>query len=751
MNNIRINIILFITFLPFICLSQKDAYEKKLFTADSLFELNQFKEATFRYNQAFKINKGRPSSTSLFRLAYSWNKIGNNDSAYSKLKEIRFEESSITYDKIIKDFNLSNLSENNKPEKELISRLKLNFDKRIVKTVLKGKNYGRSLLVSNPFSVNGVGFSIMETQLNGYITTWEINGNVFEMDFNPNYFKYGDSITIIIFHQAGSPPVIYNPESITDPNLETISVVGNENKKSSYYLKDKNLCVITGNIINKNSKSKYPSYGVELINLTNNSDVSDSYAGTSLKYTLLTKFGDLYELLIYDEQSKQTTPRNKFLIDLRGIPEDKKKGQVINIDIELENILDERIEKLNREFPVNKLIFDHLTQKLKWDEDFAKAIKKASELLIGQISQEKSINEIQMEKKLKELALIKSENDIALKNSLLEKQQSSLEKQELDKKLKEKEINEKSLLINQEQKQKKYLYGIISIIVIITIGSIFAFLRQRKLRKLIDQQKIVVEDQKHLVEEKQKEIVDSISYAKRLQEAILPSQEFVNKHLAQNFIYYQPKDIVAGDFYWAEKVNDLFFIAAADSTGHGVPGAMVSVVCSNALNRAIKEFKLTETGKILDKTRDLVIETFEKSASEVKDGMDISLLCIDIKNKNIFWSGANNPLWYIQADELKEIKADKQPIGKTDYSKPFTTHQIEYKEDTSFYLFTDGFADQFGGPNGKKFKYKQFSDLLIKNNNLSQSQQADIINKSFLDWKGDLEQVDDVCVIGIKI
>ena len=257
--------------------------------------------------------------------------------------------------------------------------------------------------------------------------------------------------------------------------------------------------------------------------------------------------------------------------------------------------------------------------------------------------------------------------------------------------------------------------------------------------------------QKHLIEEKQKEIVDSITYAKRLQEAILPPIEFVNTNLKNNFIYYQPKDIVAGDFYWAEKVGDKFFIAAADSTGHGVPGAMVSVVCSNALNRTIKEFKLTETGKILDKTRDLVLETFEKSEKDVKDGMDISLLCIDSINKKIFWSGANNPLWYIQNNELHEIKADKQPIGKTDNPKPFTTHQINHKENTTFYLFTDGFADQFGGPNGKKFKYKQFSELLIKHDNLSAKEKADIINKTFLDWKGNLEQVDDVCVIGIKL
>lgn len=299
-----------------------------------------------------------------------------------------------------------------------------------------------------------------------------------------------------------------------------------------------------------------------------------------------------------------------------------------------------------------------------------------------------------------------------------------------------------------ELKQQKYLRNsFIAGFLLLGIIALFIY------RNFVAKKKFANEiaAQKQLIEEKQHEIIDSITYAKRLQEAILPPQEFVDKSLLQNFIYYKPKDIVAGDFYWAEKVDHLFFIAAADSTGHGVPGAMVSVVCSNALNRSLKEFNLTATGEILDKTRELVIETFEKSASEVKDGMDISLLCIDTVNKNISWSGANNPLWYIQDEELIEIKADKQPIGQTYNPKPFTTHQVAYKPGTLFYLFTDGFADQFGGPNGKKFKYKQFSALLLEHRNLPLEEQAVMIDNAFSEWKGDLEQVDDVCVIGIKI
>jgi ligand-binding sensor domain-containing protein/serine phosphatase RsbU (regulator of sigma subunit) len=276
-------------------------------------------------------------------------------------------------------------------------------------------------------------------------------------------------------------------------------------------------------------------------------------------------------------------------------------------------------------------------------------------------------------------------------------------------------------------------------------------IRQKQLEQTVEQRTCELKEEKHLVEEKQKEIIESITYAKRLQDAILPPTDFINKHLLHNFILYKPKDIVAGDFYWAEAIGDLFFIAAADSTGHGVPGAMVSVVCSNALNRTVKEFHLTETGEILDKTRELVLETFEKSTSEVKDGMDISLLCIDYKNKKIFWSGANNPLWYIVNDEMKDIKADKQPIGKTDYPKPFTTHHINFTEDSIFYLFTDGYADQFGGDKGKKFKYQQFSEVLLQNHKLSLQKQSELLNMAFDNWKGDLEQVDDVCVIGIKI
>ena len=294
-------------------------------------------------------------------------------------------------------------------------------------------------------------------------------------------------------------------------------------------------------------------------------------------------------------------------------------------------------------------------------------------------------------------------------------------------------------------------------IVMLAITFIFwniSFRKEVKLRAIAEEK---LKETLNEVEEKNKEITDSINYAKRIQEAILPSRDFIKANLPDYFLYYQPKDIVAGDFYWAHfspsplgrDGEGIFLIAAADCTGHGVPGALVSVVCSNALNRSVKEFKETEPGKILDKTRELVLESFSKSGDDIKDGMDISLL--SIKGNEVKWAGANNPLWYIQNNQLIEIKADKQPIGKTDNPIPFTTHFVNVNKGDTLYLFTDGYADQFGGPKGKKFKYKQFEDLLVEVNKQSLDQQCSLISKGLNDWKSGLEQVDDICVIGIRL
>jgi serine phosphatase RsbU (regulator of sigma subunit) len=264
----------------------------------------------------------------------------------------------------------------------------------------------------------------------------------------------------------------------------------------------------------------------------------------------------------------------------------------------------------------------------------------------------------------------------------------------------------------------------------------------------VEQKKLEAEAQRALVEEKNREIVDSITYAKRLQEAILPPKKLLKEYLPESFVLYKPKDIVAGDFYWLERKNDIILFAAADCTGHGVPGAMVSVICNNGLNRSVREYGLTDPGSILDKTREIVIQEFEKSEDEVKDGMDISLCAIE--GNILRWAGANNPLWIIRENELIELKPDKQPIGKYADQKNFTSHQVELLPGDSLYIFTDGYQDQFGGDKGKKFKSSRMKQLLLSIQDKSMDEQNLIIDHAFESWRSSFDQVDDVCIMGVR-
>lgn len=348
-----------------------------------------------------------------------------------------------------------------------------------------------------------------------------------------------------------------------------------------------------------------------------------------------------------------------------------------------------------------------------------------------------------------------------------EKQQA-ISKIERDKK--ELELNrdiEKKDIQNREQKRlTNWLMAGLALFCILTFIILKGYRDKKKANKTILAQKEETEKQKGIIElksmqleEKNREIVDSITYARRLQEAILPPQKLVKQYLNDSFILYKPRDIVAGDFYWMETVpssvsaGNVILFAVADCTGHGVPGAMVSVVCSGAMNRAVKEFGLTSPGPILDKVRDLVIETFEKSESEVKDGMDISLCALDLNTYQLTWAGANNPLWILRNDTqtIEEVKADKQPIGVTDHPKPFTTHQLQLHKDDVVYLSSDGYADQFGGEKGKKLKDANLKKLLLEIYREPMEQQSKQLNEAFEAWRGGLEQVDDVCVIGVRV
>jgi serine phosphatase RsbU (regulator of sigma subunit) len=364
------------------------------------------------------------------------------------------------------------------------------------------------------------------------------------------------------------------------------------------------------------------------------------------------------------------------------------------------------------------------------------------------------------------------QKELVLQQEKLEKEKQNLiaiqeEYATIEKALKQKEIlvkkqgvtideqgNEIITKADKIEEQKSIIWLSVIFLIIVSALGILAYRSYRLKNKaniVISSQKAEIEEQHHVLEEQHKEITDSINYAKRIQDAILPPLKLVRGYMPDSFILYQPKDIVAGDFYWMEGINNLIIFAAADCTGHGVPGAMVSVVCHNAMNRAVREFMLIEPDEILNKTREIVVETFEKSDEEVRDGMDIALCTINTETNKLSFSGANNGLYFIRNGELTQIKPDKQPIGKYDDAKPFTKHEMDLEKGDIIYTFSDGYADQFGGPKGKKFMYKPFRKLLLSIHNKPMNEQHALLSKAFQDWRGEIEQIDDVCVIGVRI
>ncbi len=309
----------------------------------------------------------------------------------------------------------------------------------------------------------------------------------------------------------------------------------------------------------------------------------------------------------------------------------------------------------------------------------------------------------------------------------------------------------------EKQKQKIITFAISFILLLTLIFSFFIFKSFKTTKQknvIISNQKQEVEDQKHLVEEKQKEIVDSINYAKRIQNALLADKEVMAKNLKNYFILFKPKDIISGDFYWTSSVKtektDLFFIAVCDSTGHGVPGAFMSLLNTNFLNEAINEKNIYEPHKVFNYVRKRLITSISKE--DQKDGFDGILLCMDKLTNTISYAAANNaPILINLKQEIIKLDFDKMPVGKGEKESEFNLYKIDCKKTERLYLYTDGFADQFGGPKGKKFKYKPLNDLLVSLNNVPLDKQAEILGQKFQEWKGDLEQVDDICIVGIEL
>lgn len=251
--------------------------------------------------------------------------------------------------------------------------------------------------------------------------------------------------------------------------------------------------------------------------------------------------------------------------------------------------------------------------------------------------------------------------------------------------------------------------------------------------------------------EHNKDLMDSIHYAERIQRSMLPVEHDMNQEFQDHFVLFKPKDVVAGDFYWMTIQGPYTFIAAADCTGHGVPGALVSLICHEALQLATQDHGLTETNAVLDKVRQLVKERLSVSGEDIKDGMDIALCRLNRETNRLQFSGAYNPMWLIRDGELKVYKANRQPIGAYHDEKPFQCEDIQLQKGDQFYLFSDGFADQFGGDAGKKLRTKNFKKLILNNSQHKMAKQLNEYLNFFDDWKGSHEQLDDVCIVGVEI
>ena len=323
--------------------------------------------------------------------------------------------------------------------------------------------------------------------------------------------------------------------------------------------------------------------------------------------------------------------------------------------------------------------------------------------------------------------------------------------------LAEKEAAQKSF--NSIQTVHIILAVIALVISILVAWAVLRFLRSERQKQMITAERDEIKTQKAIIEEKNEEILSSISYAKRLQSSMLPAKADIGKHFQEHFLFYRPRDIISGDFYWYREIKcddgrNLTMIAAADATGHGVPGAFVSFICYSALNRAVDEFRLTDPGAILDQVSTLVSETFSGSEqqSEVYDGMDISLCVFNFDAQQLAFAGAHNAAFIQRDDQMHKLEATRKSVGRGNIDAPFESKLWDLQPNDTIFLFSDGFQDQFGGAKGKKYRGRRFLSFLkqiTKDQNINTCHQD--LDQELSEWRKDEPQVDDVLVIGLKV
>jgi serine phosphatase RsbU (regulator of sigma subunit)/Tfp pilus assembly protein PilF len=357
------------------------------------------------------------------------------------------------------------------------------------------------------------------------------------------------------------------------------------------------------------------------------------------------------------------------------------------------------------------------------------------------------------------------ENYITYRDSILDVEKSAeFARQEMtlkynnERALEKAEQDKKDAVTATEIRQQYLLIAAGAVVLLFVIVLAFVLYNRAKVTRrqnvLIQQQRDETEQQKQVIEEKNKSITDSITYARRIQQAILPQTDLIQSVLPESFVFYQPKDIVSGDFFWMSETPEHVFYATADCTGHGVPGGFMSILGASLLNEIVNDHNVTEPAEVLNQMRDKVIAALRQTgeSGENKDGMDMVLCRIDKRSSVLTFAAANNPLWLCREGRISEYAPDKQPVGiGATPSVAFTQQTVQLGTGDVIYTFTDGFADQFGGEKGKKFKYKPLRNLLESNAGAAMNEQHTRLAEAFSGWKGELEQVDDVLVIGVRI
>ncbi len=378
--------------------------------------------------------------------------------------------------------------------------------------------------------------------------------------------------------------------------------------------------------------------------------------------------------------------------------------------------------------------------------------KQAQELVLLRREKELELSEKERLKQAYELTIKKHEEEIQKVKIKDLEQQKALQASELKRKeAEEKErINEIRLLETENERAKEARKRAVWMEVLISIIAILLFTGFLVTRK----KNTILASQKKEIEEKNAAITDSIIYAEKIQSAVLPPPDFMKDSFDDYFILLKPRDIVSGDFYWGMKKDGISIITAADCTGHGVPGAFMSMLGMAFLNEIVNNTDNLSTDIILNELRKNVKSALRQTGQEgeTKDGMDIAICTVDYGSNTLQFSGAFNPLFYVKDKELLLVKGDRMPIGIHQTKEaPFTRHVIDIKKGDTFYIFSDGYVDQFGGPEGKKIKLKRFQEIILENYKKPMDEQKQILDKIFIDWQGDQEQIDDVLVIGVRI